>query len=341
MSTNIGKEIKNIIRDNTTPMVTIVCITYNHEKYIEQCLEGFLSQNCNFNFEVFIHDDASTDNTPIILEKYEKKYPDIIKVIYEDENQHSKGVKIIPDIMLPKINSKYIALCEGDDYWIDPNKLQMQYDILETHKDCNFCVHNVVKINEDGSLTGQYVVVDKVNEGVIFPRDLVRLTYNYNFQTSSYFMRTARLKEFFKQNPMFKQVSIVGDVPILLYFASIGNSYYINRIMSAYRLYSMSSFTKKIRDSKTYLCKLEKAHVSLYNEYNIYTNNKYKKECDRAIKHYELLYYVHSGNYKMASKKEYREYLFKMGCLFFVIVNFKARFPKISKIIYRVLKREY
>ena len=123
------------------PLVSISCITYNHAPYIRQCLDGFMMQQTNFAFEVLIHDDASTDGTTDIIKEYEAKYPDIIKPIYEEENQWVKGRRGSAIFNFPRAKGKYIAMCEGDDYWTDPLKLQRQVDFLETHSDYTLCGH--------------------------------------------------------------------------------------------------------------------------------------------------------------------------------------------------------
>ena len=123
------------------PILAIRCLTYNHGKYIRQCLEGFVMQKTTFPFIAIVHDDASTDDTPEIIKKYEKRYPNIIKPIYEAENQYSKRNGSIDKCLeeaTPE-SVKYIAICEGDDYWIDPNKLQKQVDFLESHSEYIFC----------------------------------------------------------------------------------------------------------------------------------------------------------------------------------------------------------
>lgn len=120
-------------------MVTIRCITYNHEPYIRQCLNGFVMQKTNFRFEAIVHDDASTDGTADIIREYAEKYPDIIKPIYETENQYSKHDGSLRRIMDAHMRGKYIALCEGDDYWIDPLKLQKQVDFLEANPEFGMC----------------------------------------------------------------------------------------------------------------------------------------------------------------------------------------------------------
>lgn len=133
--------------------LTIICITYNQVKFIRQTIESFLMQKTDFNFEILIHDDCSTDGTREIIKEYEKKYPNIIKPIYQEENQWSKGNPsiIFNDFIFPKIDSEYVALCEGDDYWIDENKLQKQVDFLDKNKKYNICFHPVKVIWEDKS----------------------------------------------------------------------------------------------------------------------------------------------------------------------------------------------
>src|SRR5690554_4131282 len=132
------------------PLVSISCITYNHAPYIRQCLEGFLMQQCDFEYEILIHDDASTDGTSDIIREYQEKYPNIIKPIIQTENQWSQGVRgIMARFNFPRAKGKYIALCEGDDYWTDPLKLQKQVDFLEENENYSFCFHDAIILNQD------------------------------------------------------------------------------------------------------------------------------------------------------------------------------------------------
>ena len=124
---------------NDNVIVTIRCLVYNHEPYIRQCLEGFVMQKTNFPFEAIIHDDASTDGSAAIIKEYAEIYPDIIKPIFETENQYSKHDGSIHKIMNEHTRGKYTAFCEGDDYWTDPFKLQKQVDFLEKHPEYLFC----------------------------------------------------------------------------------------------------------------------------------------------------------------------------------------------------------
>lgn len=127
--------------DNTSVMVSICCLTYNHAPYIRECLDGFLMQQVDFPIEIIIHDDASTDGTQDILREYQEKYPDLFHLILQTENQYSKGKNVVLDYIYPQIKGKYVASCEGDDYWIDPHKLQKQVGFLEAHPDYSVCCH--------------------------------------------------------------------------------------------------------------------------------------------------------------------------------------------------------
>lgn len=136
------------------PLVSISCITYNHAPYIKDALEGFISQKTNFPFEVLIHDDCSTDGTTEIIKEYEQKYPDVIKPIYEKENQFQAGKPAGSNVWnLPRAQGKYIAHCEGDDYWKDPDKLQKQVDFLEANPEYGMCFTDFDVKNES---SGRY-----------------------------------------------------------------------------------------------------------------------------------------------------------------------------------------
>ena len=108
-----------------TPLVSISCMTYNHAPYIRKCLDSFLLQKTNFPFEIVIHDDASIDGTTAIIEEYTSRYPGIFSTLIQKENQYSKGIRgLSTRFNYPRCRGKYIAVCEGDDYWTDPDKLQ-------------------------------------------------------------------------------------------------------------------------------------------------------------------------------------------------------------------------
>ena len=142
------------------PLLSIVCLTYNHAAFIKETLEGFIRQETNFPFEVVVHDDASTDSTAAVIREYAARYPHLIKPIYQRENQYSKGVPFSTRLFA-QAGGKYIAYCEGDDYWTDPRKLQIQVDFLEAHRDYVMTYHDAFMFNSQGivrspHLTGKY-----------------------------------------------------------------------------------------------------------------------------------------------------------------------------------------
>lgn len=140
-------------RNNELPLiVTIRCLVYNHEPFLRQCLDGFVMQKTCFRFEAIVHDDASTDGSAAIIREYAEKYPEIIKPIFETENQYSKNDGSIRRIMNAHTHGKYVAMCEGDDYWTDPYKLQKQVDFLESHPDYVMCSHRFNQYIEDKKL---------------------------------------------------------------------------------------------------------------------------------------------------------------------------------------------
>jgi len=174
-------------------LVSITCITFNHVKYLKKCLNGFLMQKTNFPFEIIIHDDASTDGTTEIIKKYKKKYPNLIQPIYQTQNKYSKGYKIAHEFVYPKAQGKYIAICEGDDYWTDPYKLQKQVDFLENNPDYNICGTMVKAIDEKGiehphnsRKTGEIILDDILRRNqfatcsVVFRNHLVKYPYFKN-----------------------------------------------------------------------------------------------------------------------------------------------------------------
>jgi glycosyltransferase involved in cell wall biosynthesis len=127
-------------------LVSILCATYNHRDFIEAALNGFLGQVASFPFEIIVRDDASTDGTAEVLQEYAKRYPHIIRTVFEKENQYSQGIKH-QSVTYPLAKGKFIALCDGDDYWLDPMKLQKQYDFLTGHPEYVICYQPALVVN--------------------------------------------------------------------------------------------------------------------------------------------------------------------------------------------------
>lgn len=171
-----------MIPNDNKIMVSICCLAFNHEKFIRQALDGFIMQQTNFPFEIVIHDDASTDNTANIIKEYEAKYPNLFNALYQSVNQKSiykSGIN--PRFNYPRAKGKYIALCEGDDYWTDPYKLQKQVDFLEANPDFNLCF---TKSNQliNGDKLELKKIPDISSDGIYTYNDLLQ---HYNFITTA------------------------------------------------------------------------------------------------------------------------------------------------------------
>ena len=166
--------------------VSIYCATYNHVGLIRKCLDGFVMQKTNFKYEAWIHDDKSTDGTIEVLMEYEEKYPEIIHVVYEEENQYSQG-NSIRKIMNPYLTGKYVAVCEGDDYWTDAYKLQKQFDFMEKHQDVALCAHGAIELNLENGHSWLRPPIPKEN-CYISMEDIIRYGGGY-FPTCSTFLK--------------------------------------------------------------------------------------------------------------------------------------------------------
>lgn len=216
-------------------MVSVVCDVFNHEHYLRQCLDGFVTQQTNFEFEVLIHDDASTDASVEIISEYVDKYPHIFKPIYQKENQFSKGISIWKDIQFPRADGKYIAICEGDDYWTDPLKLQKQVDILEADETLMaVCTDTSIVDNHSNLLNPKRggVVKDDI-EGRYTLRDF--FNYNHQYPTASILYRNSH-KEELREKYARTRNAYLGDWTMWICLHIYGDFYFINEPMVAYRI---------------------------------------------------------------------------------------------------------
>lgn len=143
--------------DNAPVTLTICCVTFNHEAYLAQCLDGILEQRCDFRVEVIVHDDASTDDTAQIIRDYAARYPQIIKPILQSHNMYSKGVNAQYSFVFPASQGDFMAICDGDDFWSDPEKLARQVAVLQNEPDVSLTYGRVRAVSETGEITEEYV----------------------------------------------------------------------------------------------------------------------------------------------------------------------------------------
>lgn len=218
--------------------VTIKCLVYNHEPYLRQCLEGFVMQKTNFPFEAIVHDDASTDGSAAIIKEYAEKYPDIIKPIYETENQYSKHDGSLRRIMDAHTRGKYVAYCEGDDYWIDPLKLQKQVDFLESHPDYGLVYGRAKVFYQNRHEYGKNLIGSSCSnmDDLLIANRIVTLT--------TCFRRTLYMDYVSEIQPLL-DCKKMGDYPLWLYLAYRSKLYFFSEPMGVYRVLEKSASHNK------------------------------------------------------------------------------------------------
>lgn len=253
-------------------VVSIRCIAYNQEPYIRQCLDGFVMQKTNFHFEAIVHDDASTDGTAAIIKEYAEKYPDIIKPIIETENQFSKHDGSLREIMNKACKGKYVAMCEGDDYWTDPYKLQKQVDFMDRHPGIIACFHNARVQYKD------HVLLFNDLEENHYPstEDIIKRRW---------FIATATLlfRNCLKEMPEWSRGVINGDYLTELLLAKEGGFYYMDDVMAVYRQDGMGLSAALNRNKADMTDKL----IFLLNNMKPLYGDKYAAAFDESIMNYQ------------------------------------------------------
>lgn len=301
-------------------MVSVQCTTYNHEKYIRKALDGFVMQNTNFNFEVIVHDDASTDGTVEIVREYAEKY-DFIKPIFQEENQYSQHIPYARKYIYPLMKGKYIAFCEGDDYWTDPNKLQILYNYMSTHEECSMCCHAYENVEANTEkIVGEIHTLQ--SEGTITIQKAIK--YNNPTQLASQMFRR---KCVIDQPEMYLHRGI-GDYTVLLYAATLGEIHYIDRVMARHRIASDGSWTNRVYKNRSLRVKHDENMISFLMDFDLCQNKKYHIYVSEKIDEYEFDILKANGDYKAMVKHNYfgmltrkRKLLVKIGVLFPFLIN--------------------
>lgn len=249
--------------DNKELMVTIRCLTYNHKPYIRQCLDGFVMQKTNFRFEAIVHDDASTDGTATIIKEYAEKYPNIIKPIFETENQFSKRDGSITKIMNSHMHGKYIATCEGDDYWIDPLKLQKQVDFLEENPNYGLVCSEINVYDQTSNLlTEKFFKQKKWN---------IRYCFD-DFLVNTWFLApcTWIYRKEYIENDISKNKFAVGDLPLLLEISHKSKVKFLNEVTAVYRVLEKSASHgfnyKQIINRQNSILQIQKHYANKYKK---------------------------------------------------------------------------
>lgn len=325
------------ITNKDKPLVAVWSLVYNHEPYLKDYFEGIVMQKTDFPFVAIVHDDASTDGSAAIIREYAEKYPDIIKPIFEKENQYSKGDGTLDRLMreaIEKTGAKYVALCEGDDYWIDPFKLQKQVDFLESNPEYGL-VHT-------GYLTLKYKDKYKIKQSTRSNLD-INIPIGNVYKNIIRNNHIATVTVLFKMNLIRYMENEIDPLPywdriLWICFSRHTLFYYISDITAAYRITNNSAthgdYSKVLKtdikgtnDLLTYLFnnKISKNDIKTF----------YVERCSRLLKlcylsHNKKLLYIYWNIIKSMDKPR----LDNKVCWYF------GRF-EVPKIIYHSLLKIY
>lgn len=258
--------------------VSVLCLTYNHEKYIEDALKGFMLQETSFSFEVIIHDDASSDETRSILENYASRYPETITLILQSDNQYSKGVDILKDILVPRSKGRYLAICEGDDYWFDPLKLQKQYDLMEAYDECSFCFANAELIDAE-SKKSLGTMVKPGGKSYRFPPTTQRLSMDDmvsvgSIPTATYFFT----KTAYEKIPKLPEGAFSGDLTYQLFMSHPQGAVYLDDPVAAYRVGVPGSVSSQWRRSPEKSVRANASIILMWEYFDSWTDHHYEEE---------------------------------------------------------------
>lgn len=252
-------------------LVSVLCTTYNHKNYIRQCLDSMVGQKTDFPFEIIVRDDCSTDGTSDIIREYAEKYPGIVIPYILEENYFSKGMTNISFAkMFGMSRGKYIAICEGDDFWTDPEKLQVQADYLEANPDCSLCVTASHYANADGTLqTNRVFRTDTVS------RDLAieEILQGWTAATNTVVYRKACLEE--DVVIPFLGTCVNEDFARMVYLALKGRVHYLDRLTGAYRVGNPGSFSDDTHKRPEVYKARTLEYAAMLERIDAYTEGKY------------------------------------------------------------------
>lgn len=309
-----------------TPVVSVYCLAYNHEKYIARALESMVNQKTSFPYEIFVHDDASTDGTAAIIRQYAEKYPDLIRPIYQTENQYSKKVGIFKTFIRPLCRGRYIAICEGDDYWCDENKLELQVQVMEREPECQMCCHGHNMVSVDEKVIS---VVRTMKHDGFLDADKIIAT-EQTAHTSTYLYRASIWDTY---PDFFRQVG-VGDFPLRIFCAISGGIYYLDRVMSCYRRFVSGSWSEQMRKAPDAYRAHQERVVRFLNQLDEYTGGKYSETIAKRYAYYEYYPVMKDGSFWKAIRMDHFRSLSLKGKLRSILL---VRFPEAKALAVKLL----
>lgn len=303
-------------------MVSVNCTAYNHERYIGDAIEGFLNQITLFDYEILIGEDCSTDGTRYIIENYMERFPGRIRLITSEANV---GAGENTKRLVEASRGKYIALCEGDDYWTDPTKLQKQYDYMESNPQCSLCFHGASVFDMASNKITE--TIRPYRKSGISPIEDIIYGGGGFCATASLFFR----KEAVVVLPEFFEHAHVGDYPLQMYLASEGYAYYIDEVMAVYRYGVEGSWNSQLNEEKDKVAnhiRVNEADIWLLEEFNRFTEMKYADIIEKAVRKREFQILLLKNKIKDVKGTKYRGFYDQLTAMVKMKIHIRYYFPK-------------
>lgn len=307
-------------------MVSVICNSYNQEDYIEQTIHSLVNQKTSFRYEILVHDDASTDKTADIITKFASKYHELIIPMFQSVNQYSKGKDINCDFQFNRVRGRYIAFCEGDDYWTDRYKLQKQVDVLEKMPEVDICAHAANAIKADSG-TVLYRIAPFAKNTLIKPEDVINGGGGY-VATNSIMIRSdiiANCPSWYNILPMDYSLQILG--------ALRGGMIFLTDNMSAYRIMAKNSWSRRMHENSNMRLCVNRKIIDMLNALDESTQHKYhdviENKCEETL-FWELYY---NKKFKQMKRQPYRTKYKSLSVKNKALINLNIYAPWILKIL--------
>lgn len=291
-------------------LASVSCSAYNHEAFIRDALDGFLAQETDFPFEVVVSDDASTDRTAAVIREYELRFPDKIRAVYFTENQYSQG-KSAGTARMAMARGKYIALCEGDDFWTDPRKLSKQVGYMEGHPDCSFCFTNGRRYSASTHAFYDRPMLpgSEYDKAVLGGGDCdltTREVLPISFIPTASFVYKRRD---YLRRPVFRKDAFSGDRYIQLTMTEFGYAHYIDEETCAYRVDNPDSMMSRWARDKAAGIKAAESYALLYEEFDRYTRGRYSDVIEPLLVKQRYALHTLKQDYAALRAPEFRAYI--------------------------------
>lgn len=311
--------------------ITVVVMAYNQRDYVKQCINSILDQQIDIDFDILIHDDCSDDGTHEILVNYQRQYPEKITIIHQESRKFLiDGFNMmIYKYVIPHVKSKYVAYCDGDDYWCDPLKLKKQYKFMESHPDYSMCFHNAFQLRTNNDMSSKWFIKD---EGDINVSDLINDRPGVCVATSSIFLKSETFKDFSEWRKRFP----VEDVPMYITAALHGKIHRLKDIMCVYRQFAVGSWSTQNKERQDRKIKHLKDLKEATTYFDICTDFKYHDLVIAQIERCDFRIAFLNRDFKTIFSIKYKRFLKRLPFKERISLKLQYKHPK----LYNLLKRK-